>query len=83
MKINFKMKVGRAEAGGEKVGDSLERTALEQVREQIQKRVEGLRCGEHDQMARVEISGDSLKELKLNIVACCDKLRNRALQALK
>jgi hypothetical protein len=83
MKISFKMKVGRDQAQGEKVGESIERVGLEQVREQIQKRVEGLRCPEHDQTAQVEISGQSLGELKVNIVACCDKLRNRALQALK
>ncbi len=83
MKINFKLQVKVGQGSSQGVGEEIERVGFEQVREQMQKKMEGLRCPEHDQVPQLEFSGTGLKDLKINIHACCDKMRARAAQALK
>lgn len=83
MKINFKLTVTKDQGSSASVGETIERTGMDQIREQMQKKMEGLRCPEHDQVPQLEFSGTGLKDMKINIHACCDKMRARAAQALK
>jgi hypothetical protein len=83
MKLNFKFKVSTGQGSSESVGETIEILGVEQIREQMQKKMEGLRCPEHDQVPQLEFSGTGLKDLKINIRACCDTMRVRAAQALK
>jgi hypothetical protein len=83
MKIQFKIKAGQQQGSSESVGEMMDRVGVEQIREQMRKKLEGLRCPEHDQVPQLEITGSSLKDLKVNIRACCDALRARAARALK
>jgi hypothetical protein len=83
MKIKFKIKAGGEQGSSESVGQMMDRVGVEQIREQMQKKLEGLRCSEHDQVPQLEITGTGLKDLKFNIRACCDKLRAQAARALK
>ncbi len=83
MKINFKFKVGAGQGSSESIGQTIDRVGVDQIREQMQKKMEGLRCPEHDQVPQLEFSGTGLADLKINIHACCDKMRARAAQALK
>lgn len=83
MKINFKFKVGAGQGSSESVGETIDRVAMDQIRRQMEKKLEGLRCQEHDQVPQLEISGTGLKDLKINIRACCDKMKIEAARALK
>lgn len=83
MKINFKIKTSEQQGSSESVGQTIDRIGVEQIREQMQKKLEGLRCKEHDQVPQLEISGTGLKDLKINIRACCDKMKIQAARALK
>jgi hypothetical protein len=83
MKINFKIKANPQQGTSESVGEMIDRVGVEQIREQMQKKLEGLRCREHDQVPQLEITGSGLKDLKVNIRACCDSMRARAARALK
>jgi hypothetical protein len=83
VKINFKIKTNEQQGSSESVGQMIDRAGVEQIREQMQKKMEGLRCPEHDQVPQLEISGTGLKDLKINIRACCDKMRRQAARALK
>ncbi len=82
MKIQFKIKPGEQQ-GAESVGEMVDRVGVEQIREQMRKKLDGLRCSEHDQVPQLEFSGSGLKDLKVNIRACCEAMRARAARALK
>jgi hypothetical protein len=83
MKINFKLKVVSGQESSESVGETIDRVGVEQIRDQMQKKIEGLRCSEHDQVPQLEITGTGLNDLKVNIRACCDTMRAQAARALK
>jgi hypothetical protein len=82
MKINFKIKAGGQTGSSESVGETIDRVGVEQIRKQMTKKLEGLRCSEHDQVPQLEITGAGLKDLKISIRACCDKMRAQAARAL-
>jgi hypothetical protein len=83
MKINFKIKTSEQQGSSESVGETIDRMGFEQIREQMLKKMEGLRWPEHDQVPQLEITGTGLKDMKINIHAFCDKIRTQAVRALK
>ena len=48
----------------------------------MQEKVAGLVCSEHLQPAILQVSGESLSALKVQIQACCDPMRHRVAKAL-
>lgn len=77
MKIRMKVKSqALGSAGG------LDYLVLDQVKRTMQQKVAGLSCPEHMMAAVVQVNGDSLAGLKVQIQACCDGMRQRVTKAL-
>jgi hypothetical protein len=76
--MQIKMKVNGRELGA----GSLDLLVLDQVKRTMQEKVAGLTCTEHMQPAVLQVSGESLSGLKVQIQACCDAMRQRVAKAL-
>lgn len=77
----------RFEINGRKVSpdnwrNAVERALLEQLREQIQAKLRGLRCTKHNQQPHVTVAGASLNQLEFQVHGCCQELIDRAAEAL-
>jgi len=78
--MKIKLKVNGQEAAA--VG-GLDRLVLDQLKQSMQQKVQGLTCPEHMMSATVQVNGDSLAGLKVQIQACCDAMRQRVTKALR
>ena len=76
--MQIKMKVNGRELGA----GSLDLLVLDQVKRKMQEKVAGLVCADHLQPAILQVSGESLSALKVQIQACCDPMRHRVAKAL-
>jgi hypothetical protein len=76
--MQIKMKVNGRELGA----GSLDLLVLDQVKHTMQEKVAGMTCTEHLQPAVLQLSGESLSGLKVQIKACCDSMRQRVAKAL-
>jgi hypothetical protein len=62
--------------------DAIMKAALTSLKKQISERLEGIECPEHHQHPQVTISGAG-DDLKFNIEGCCQKLIEKAQNALQ
>jgi len=77
--MKIKMKVNGREVGP---AGSLDLLVLDQVKRTMQEKVAGLTCSEHKMPAVIQVNGESLSGLKVQIQACCDTMRQRVSKAL-
>jgi hypothetical protein len=77
--MKIKMKVNGREVGS---AGSLDLLVLDQVKRTMQEKVAGLTCSEHRMPAVIQVNGESLAGLKVQIQACCDTMRQRVSKAL-
>ena len=76
--MHIKMKVNGRELGA----GSLDLLVLDQVKRTMQEKVAGMICSEHMQPAILQVSGESLSGLKVQIKACCDVMKRRVAKVL-
>jgi len=76
--MQIKMKVNGRELGA----GSLDLLVLDQVKRTMQEKVVGLTCTEHMRPAVLQVSGESLSGLKVQIQACCGAMKQRVAKAL-
>jgi len=77
--MKVKMRINGQEAG---VAGGLDHLVLDQLKRSMQEKVAGLTCPEHTMAAAIEVNGESLSGLKVEIQACCDAMRKRVAKAL-
>jgi len=73
------MKVNGQEVGA---AGGLDHFVLDQVRRSMQEKVAGVTCPQHMMSAAIQVNGESLSGLKVQIQACCDSMRQRVAKAL-
>lgn len=80
--MNIKLKVNGHDTSTDNVGSSVEEAILAKVKEELTHKLAGVRCPEHGQSPKLEFSGTSLKDLKIQIQACCGWAREEAQRLL-
>lgn len=80
--MKIQLKIDGRDASPEKIGAAVEDAVLAKVKEQMTQKLANLRCPQHDQVPKLEMEGNSLKNLKIQIRACCDYMRGEAQRAL-
>src|SRR5437868_15170027 len=78
-RMKIKMKLNGQEVGA---AGGLDHLVLDQVKRSMQEKVAGLTCSEHMMAAVIQVNGESLSGLKVQIQACCDAMRQRVAKAL-
>ena len=77
--MKIKMKINGQEAGA---AGGLDHLVLDRLKRSMQEKVAGLTCPEHTMAAAIQVNGESLSGLKVEIQACCDAMRKRVAKAL-
>ena len=77
--MKIKMKINGQEAGA---AAGLDHLVLDQLKRSLHEKVAGLTCPEHTMAAAIQVNGESLPGLKVEIQACCDAMRKRVAKAL-
>ena len=77
--MKIKMKISGQEAGA---AGGLDHLVLDQLKRSMQEKIAGLTCSEHTMAAAIQVNGESLSGLKVEIQACCDAMRKRIAKAL-
>ncbi len=81
--IEVKFKVGGREVSSHGFADAIMKSVLEQVKSNVQKKLQSARCPDHGQHPRVTVTADSLDRLEFQIAGCCQKLIDEAKRTLK
>ncbi len=81
--VEIKFKVGGREVSPGKFGDAVTAAALKEVAGTVKAKLQRIRCPEHNQSPRVEVSGPSLDRLEWTVHACCQKLIDEATKVLR
>jgi len=64
------------------IDNELEKAILQQVRDNIKKRVGSVRCKTHGQAAKIIATGRSIDKLKFEVSGCCEELVEQVKQRL-
>jgi hypothetical protein len=80
--MNIKLKINGHGASTDNVGSSVEDAILAKIKEQLTQKLAGVRCPDHGQSPKLEFEGDSIKNLKIQIRACCGWAREEAQRVL-
>ena len=81
--VDIKFKVGGREVSPDKFGDAITAAALEEAARNVKAKLQSVRCPDHNQSPRVEVSGPSLDKLEWTIHGCCQKLIDEATKTLR
>ncbi len=80
--MQIKLKIDGRDASPNNAGNAVEDAILAKVKEQMTQKLSNLRCPDHNQAPKPEFEGDSLKNLKIQIRACCGWMREEAQRVL-
>lgn len=80
--MKIQLKIDGHNASSNNVGAAVEDAIVAKVKEQMTQKLANLRCPQHDQVPKLEIEGNSLKSLKIQVHACCDYMRGEAQRVL-
>jgi len=80
--MQIKLRINGRDASPDNVGSAVEDAILAKVKEQMTQKLSNLRCPDHNQAPEPEFEGDSLKNLKIQIRACCGWMREEAQRVL-
>ena len=83
MSVEIKFRVGGREVTPGDFGNAIRAKMLEHIKERVSEKLSDVRCPEHGQFAQVTAEGEDLEHLHWKVFGCCEKLREKALQALK
>jgi hypothetical protein len=64
------------------VQSTLETASIHEFKRATEQKLRGVCCPEHRQRPRVRVIGTSIRDAKLSITGCCDKLMAMANQAI-
>ena len=82
VKVEVSFEINGRKVSPQNWGNAVERALLENLKEQIQDKLRGVRCAEHNQQPRVTVAGSSLDQLSFQVHGCCQKLIDQATKAL-
>lgn len=75
--LDITLKIDGRDCRLDQIGKELEKAAMADLKEQIQREVSRIRCPIHGQVARVRASGQGIDRLSWEIDGCCDDLVER------
>jgi hypothetical protein len=81
--VQIKFNVGGREVPLDRFTDAIMKSVPEQVKSNIQKRLENARCPDHGQHPRVTVTAHSVDHLEFQIAGCCQKMIDEVTKALK
>jgi hypothetical protein len=64
------------------VHSTLERASIHDFKRATEEKLREVLCPQHHQRPRVRVIGTSIREAKLSVTGCCDKLMALANQAI-
>ena len=65
-----------------RVQSTLEAASIHEFKRTTEQKLRGVSCPEHHQRPRVRVIGTSIRDAKLSVTGCCDKLMAMANQAI-
>jgi hypothetical protein len=72
--IDISFEINGRKVSPNKVGDVLEKAALENIQSSIKKAVGSLRCPMHNRAPRIVAKGRSIDKLNFEVYSCCEEL---------
>jgi hypothetical protein len=80
--MNIKLKVNGHGTSTDNAGSAVEDAIMAKIKEQLTEKLAAVRCPDHGQSPKLEFEGDSIKNLKIQIKACCGWAREEAQRVL-
>ena len=80
--MTIKLKINGHDTSTDNAGSAIEEAILAKVKADLTQKLEGVRCPDHGQSPKLEFSGTSLKDLQIQIKACCGWAREEAQRVL-
>jgi hypothetical protein len=80
--MNIKLKINGHGTESDNVGSAVEDAIMAKIKGQLTEKLTAVRCPEHGQSPKLEFEGDSIKNLKIQIRACCGWAREEAQRIL-
>jgi hypothetical protein len=80
--MNIKLKINGHGTESDTVGSAVEDAIMAKIKGQLTEKLAAVRCPEHGQSPKLEFEGDSIKNLKIQIRACCGWAREEAQRIL-